>query len=508
MDNSTLILICIAIALIAIALIGPVVRRREFIASFRSFAGPPSLPLFGNALQLNGSPSDFFRLLLEWHSKFGDTYQLWIGLRPFIAMADADHIQQILKSSVHIDKNLEYNLLLPFIGTGLVTNSGPQWFKRRKLLTPTFHFNILEDFIPLIEKQCKTLVKVLRKELNNVTGFDIKPYAKLAALDTIGITAMGCEFNSQENSQLEYVKALDELTAIMQKRFITPWLKPNFLFNLTSLSKRQNACIDVIHTFTKKVIKDRKDNYKLFNNQMSDANKNEIHHGKKYNKALLDLLLELSDDGKILSDKDIQEEVDTFMFAGVDTSSVTLSWMMYVLGKHPEAQDRILEELDEKIPNFGDGKLSVQILHSLDYLDRTIKEVLRLYPSVPFIGRQIYEPLTIGDHTILPGTSIFINVFALHRNEKHFENPEKFDPDRFLKEKRNDQHPFSFIPFSAGPRNCIGQKFAILMIKIAVATVLKSYRVKSIDPEDKLGLVGEIVLNAHNGINVTLEERT
>lgn len=89
-------------------------------------------------------------------------------------------------------------------------NLGPQWFKRRKLLTPTFHFNILEDFIPLIEKQCKTLVKVLRKELNNVTGFDIKPYAKLAALDTIGITAMGCEFNSQENSQLEYVKALDE----------------------------------------------------------------------------------------------------------------------------------------------------------------------------------------------------------------------------------------------------------------------------------------------------------
>jgi len=103
-------------------------------------------------------------------------------------------------------------LLCKIITTVIVRflNLGPQWFTRRKLLTPTFHFNILEDFLPLIEKQCKTLVKVLRKELNNVTGFDIKPYAKLAALDTIGITAMGCEFNSQENSQLEYVKALDE----------------------------------------------------------------------------------------------------------------------------------------------------------------------------------------------------------------------------------------------------------------------------------------------------------
>jgi len=89
-------------------------------------------------------------------------------------------------------------------------NLGPKWHSRRKLLTPTFHFSILEEFLPLIEKQSKTLVKVLRKELNNVTGFDIKPYSKLVALDTIAITAMGCELNSMENSQMEYVKAVDE----------------------------------------------------------------------------------------------------------------------------------------------------------------------------------------------------------------------------------------------------------------------------------------------------------
>jgi len=87
-------------------------------------------------------------------------------------------------------------------------------------------------------------------------------------------------------------------------------------------------------------------------------------------------------------------------YQGVDTTSVTFSWVMYVLGKYPHVQDRIVEELNEKIPNFGDGKLSVKILGSLDYLGRTIKEVLRLYPSVPFIGRQIYKPLTIGNKTI------------------------------------------------------------------------------------------------------------
>lgn len=89
-------------------------------------------------------------------------------------------------------------------------NAGSKWHSRRKLLTPTFHFNILEEFLKPIEKQCTVLVKMLKKELTNKSGFDLKPYAKLAALDIIGITAMGCEFHSQENSQLEYVVALDE----------------------------------------------------------------------------------------------------------------------------------------------------------------------------------------------------------------------------------------------------------------------------------------------------------
>lgn len=99
-------------------------------------------------------------------------------------------------------------------------------------------------------------------------------------------------------------------------------------------------------------------------------------------------------------------------FQGVDTSSVTFSWVMYVLGKHPEAQDKILEELNEKIPNFGYCKLSVKDLASLDYLDRTIKEVLRLYPSVPYIGRQIFEPFTIGKTYFI--VKCFIQFLALN----------------------------------------------------------------------------------------------
>lgn len=92
----------------------------------------------------------------------------------------------------------------------MLLNIGDKWHSRRKLLTPTFHFNILEEFLSPIENQCKILVRMLRKELSNATGFDIKPYAKLAALDIIGNTAMGYDINSQGNSHIEYVKALDE----------------------------------------------------------------------------------------------------------------------------------------------------------------------------------------------------------------------------------------------------------------------------------------------------------
>lgn len=88
--------------------------------------------------------------------------------------------------------------------------AGDKWHSRRKLLTPTFHYNILEEFLPSIQKHCKILVDVLKKELTNTTGFDLKPYAKLAAFDIIGNTAFGYEINSQKNSEMEYVKAIDE----------------------------------------------------------------------------------------------------------------------------------------------------------------------------------------------------------------------------------------------------------------------------------------------------------
>lgn len=97
-----------------------------------------------------------------------------------------------------------FNIFITFL------NAGSKWHTRRKLITPSFHFNILEEFLPSIERQSQILVKMLRKELLSINGFDIKPYTKLAALDIIGVTAMGCEINSQENSQLDYVKALDE----------------------------------------------------------------------------------------------------------------------------------------------------------------------------------------------------------------------------------------------------------------------------------------------------------
>jgi cytochrome P450 len=90
-----------------------------------------------------------------------------------------------------------------------------------------------------------------------------------------------------------------------------------------------------------------------------------------------------------------------FLFQGVDTSSVTLSWIIYVLGKHPQVQDHILEELNKIIPDFSNQKLTVDIINEFHYLDRVIKEVLRLYPPAPFIGRQIYKPVQIGKKYIL-----------------------------------------------------------------------------------------------------------
>ncbi|KAJ8920819.1 hypothetical protein NQ315_015609, partial [Exocentrus adspersus] len=135
----------------------------------------------------------------------------------------------------------------------------------------------------------------------------------------------------------------------------------------------------------------------------------------------------------------------------------------------------------------------------LKFMERCIKETLRIYPSVPFIARVLEEDVIASNGCVIPkGAPAHIHIYDIHRNPKIWSNPEKFDPDRFLPENCRNRHPFAYVPFSAGPRNCIGQKFALLELKVALCGILRNFKLEPVDTPESIVLITDIVLRAEN----------
>ncbi|KAB7493926.1 Cytochrome P450 4c3 [Armadillidium nasatum] len=430
----------------------------------------------------------------------------WLGIWPYVFVFRCDAVEVILSSSKHIDKSSDYRFIEPWLGTGLLTSKGKKWQSRRKMLTPAFHFKILEDFIEVFNLHSSKFVTNLKPNANGEL-FNIFPSITLCTLDIILETAMGTRINAQDKPDSDYVKAVYKIGEIIQVRQCRPWLHPNILFKLFGYAKEHDECLRILHGFSYDTIRQRRHEYEM-KKQKEESNEKEedIFVGKRKRLAFLDLLLEYSEEGSNLTDEDIREEVDTFMFEGHDTTAAAINWTIYLLGSHPKFQEKVHEELDSI---FGDSDRPATSgdLRDMKYLECCIKESLRLFPSVPIMAREITEDAHIDNYTIPKGTTALITTYRLHRDEKQFPDPEEFIPDRFSPDYPIKRHPYAYIPFSAGPRNCIGQKFAVMEEKIVLSSFFRNYRVESTVKREDLLLRGELILRPEDGNFVKLFPR-
>uniref|UniRef100_A0A1B0AEJ9 Cytochrome P450 n=1 Tax=Glossina pallidipes TaxID=7398 RepID=A0A1B0AEJ9_GLOPL len=218
---------------------------------------------------------------------------------------------------------------------------------------------------------------------------------------------------------------------------------------------------------------------------------------------MLDTLLHQEAQG-LIDHQGICEEVETFMFGGYDTISTCLRFALLNLAQYPDIQERCYQE----IANFTDFEnLTVFDFNNMEYLGCVIKEALRMYPPAPFIQRRCTNE-TILNGLILPtNTQINIYIYDIMRDSKHFPEPSVFKPERFLAENTRNMHPFAFVPFSAGSRNCIGQKFAMLEMKAALVAILRTYRVLPVMQTKDVILEYGITLKTKQKLFVKLEPR-
>ncbi|XP_070169058.1 cytochrome P450 4C1-like [Polyergus mexicanus] len=445
---------------------------------------------FGVAFELV-KLSDYERVL--WFAQcmvdFKDgIFIYWIGLKPFISIYKPEILEIILTSTVHIEKGFPYEMLEPWLGKGLLTSTGKQWNHDRKLIGPTFHFSILDQFAVVMSEKAEILTKCLEKEIAKNPGkaINIFPFTNNVALDVICETAMGVDVHAQEN-ETKYTTTIHRTSKLIFDRFLQPWYWSDWLYDITPLGKQYKSMINIIHTFTKEVIHKKKTVRQSGNSSAKSENEDdELDIGKRKRKAFLDLLLDQNEkDETPLTDDELRAQVDTFMFEGHDTTAVAITWTLFLLGNNLEHQEKVHEELEEV---FKDSKTpaSVKELSQLKYLERVIKETLRLFPSVPLITRKLAEDVKIDDYTLPKDTTVMLEIALTHLNPEVWSDPNKFDPDRFLPDNSKTRNPYAYIPFSAGPRNCIGQRFALLEEKAILTAILRKWKVKSVKTTDAI----------------------
>ncbi|KAF7382503.1 hypothetical protein HZH68_015422 [Vespula germanica] len=420
-------------------------------------------------------------------------YKLWLGNQALVYIYKPEYVQILLKNSTNINKSFFYNNFKPWLGNGLITSRGSKWFHDRKLITPAFHFSALDNFITVMVKKAEILINRIEKELDKNLGknaININPLISDFTLDVICETAMGVNIHVQENATTGYSKHIRRVTRAVMYRIIRPWLNFDCVFALTTQGKKYFSSIKEIHRFDREVIKKKKEARRLKCEEVSEIDE----FGRKKKKAFLDILLDINENNSNpLSDEDIREQVDTIMFAGHDTSSSAIIWTLLCLATEPEIQDKVYEELKNVFDEF-DSTISIKTIFQLKYLEKVCKETLRLFPVIPTYSRQITEEIMIDKYVIPKNTILSIHVYGLHHDPEIWTNPEKFDPDRFSTDETQHRNPYSFLPFSAGPRNCIGQKYASLEQKLVIAMLLRKWIVKSSIQRKDVKIYHSIVL--------------
>ncbi|GFU06039.1 cytochrome P450 4V2 [Nephila pilipes] len=456
-------------------------------------------------LKYKGSISDncamhryAIQVMREATKRFGkkNLFCLWVFYVPFVFLVKAEAVKELLKGNKMNDKSWIYKCLKPLLGSGLIISAGEKWKSRRKLLSPCFHIDILRGYMSIFNEQSQQLVKLFEEETKKDFTYISYPVT-LATLEVISEAILGVKIGALDNEQAQYVNALHRITESFMTRMYKFWEWPDFIFRFTKTGRQLKRDVKMFHDYTRSVIQKKKTEYLSGN---SENNK-----GKR--KALLDILLEQYLETQELSEEDMMEEVNTFFMAGHDTVSITITWALYIIGLYPEVQAKIHEELDRIFAEDMERPVTYKDFNDLVYLNCVLKEANRLYPTVPMVARQVYEDTSICGHTIPKGATAVVFTYFLHRDEEIFPDPEKFDPNRFLPENYAKIPEYAYIPFSAGPRNCIGQKFAIMEIKVIIASILRKYAIESLDPRDKVLPLMHITLHSSIPIRVRIRAR-
>lgn len=478
---------------------------------FDAFPGPSwSLPFLGDLHHLLLTRLTLVKRCFKLLDTFGPTVRFWVGSAPFVVLSKPEDYEVIIGSGKFNNKpQLIYGTVETFFGSGLATLNGETWRQHRKHITHAFHFRILERYVKTFERKARMLVDSKLRPLANGTSFNVFPQFAYVTNETIFETAFGLDADANSlvapKHRQEFVDAMEFAFEVMQTRVLKPWLLVDWVFRLTSAGKRFFEADRMIEEFADRVIRDRRAKRRDGGEDL----------GSKY--CFLDLMMKVGDGDVVLNDAELRGELRTFISVQ-QTSATIMSFALLMLALHPDVQDRVLEEALDELGGLddedgdSDGGAAYQALLGLKLLERVLKETMRLYPVLPVFARDVTEDVTVSDGTIPAGCCVALASIRTHRDPNLWDEPLRFEPDRFLPEQCTGRHPYSYLPFSAGARNCIGQKYSMLQMKAVLSMLLRRYEVlpgkgcaTMAEVEDRLDVTTFLIVKG--GFNIRLQPR-
>ncbi|XP_045712262.1 cytochrome P450 4B1-like isoform X3 [Phyllostomus hastatus] len=460
-------------------LIGLLMRRQFLTRAMDSFPGPPTHWLFGNAHEIQQTES--LDKIVSWAHEFPYAHQLWYGqFLGFLNIYEPEYAKAVYSRGDPKASDL-YDFFLPWIGKGLLVLQGPKWFQHRKLLTPGFHYDVLKPYLTVFAESTNTMLDKWEEKARENKSFDIFGDVGHMALDTLMKCTFGKGHSGLSHRDSDYYEAVKDLTLLLQQRVESFQYHNDFIYRLTAHGRRFLRACQVAHNHTDQVIRERK-----------AALQDEKEQEKIQNRRHLDFL------DILLGARDMTPP--PVASPGSSTAWPCTQSTSNVAGRRSVRSWRTESPSSEKaacIPGRED-------LAKMTHLTMCIKESLRLYPPVPQVSRQLSKAVTFVDGRTLPaGSLISLHIYALHRNSAVWPDPEVFDPLRFSPENVAGRHPFAFIPFSAGPRNCIGQQFAMNEMKVVSALCLLRFEFAP-DPLRPPIKLPQLILRSKNGIHLHL----
>ncbi|XP_076750715.1 putative cytochrome P450 4aa1 isoform X1 [Xylocopa sonorina] len=452
--------------------------------------GPETVPIIGNvncALK-----EDFLYRLGHENQIYGRVIRIWLTVLPYVMFVEPEDIKVVLSSTKHTRKVFLYKLLDNFLGKGLITRDAETWRIHRRFLQPAFHLHILERFTSTFAECADHLVKEFLEKDNqeiNITSFINDSVYDILSETVLGISRTKRWSGEIMDDDLPFRKG----QIMLLYRMVRPWLLIEWIYRLTKCGKEEEKQRKDLFNTCFRMVKNKRE--ELRNEHRVSGNETT----KERKMSLLEYMVEINEKNPCFTDEDIVEECCTFMLAGQDSVGTATAMTMFLLASHPEWQDKCIEELD-RIFNGHPRLPTMSDLKEMKCLEMCIKESLRLYPSVPLIARILGEDVKIGKHVIPAGCSVLISPYSTHRLSHHFPDPEEFKPERFSPENCEKRHPYAYIPFSAGPRNCIGYKFAILEMKSMISAILRRCRLQSIPGKEEVRPKFRMTIRAQGGL--------